>query len=265
MKRLALLVLPFTSVTAPVFGQVSLDQMASEFERPLDCGQRIWTEQEVASFLEAAVSYAPHIAANPRIAGTPGIIADNTRSGYYGGVYFGPIQVSDRQIDYYRMTIWGDIERGWTFNQHAYYRAVRSDSHPTWLLLEDSDLRDDFQITEEMALTIIGRVRDMVEQEARSADGELLVPLTEDEIDHLHRFEASYWTPRDVEFADSEPPPWWEGHMVITAKSQQPDAHHNVYQSAVQFAITDEGLTFVRTIPKYDVFEYLGLRRSGCN
>jgi hypothetical protein len=232
-----------------IFAQDSVQKMAVEFERSLGCDHRRWNDQETSSFLEAAVFFAPSLASNPRIAGTHGRIGDN-KLGYHGAVVFGPLRVSDRQIDYYAMSIWGDVDKGWRFLHHHTYSARSSNRHPIWLLLADDNLRDDFQISEELALDIVSRVRSMSEQKVRSADGELLVPLTANEIDRLHGFEVEFWTPSDFIRKDVEPP-WWEGHRVITAKSQQPGSHRYEYQSAVQFAMTSQGPKFIRVFPAH--------------
>lgn len=80
----------------------------------------------------------------------------------------------------------GDIARGWSFDHKVSHRAILTDKHPTWILLHDDNPNDDFEFDEETALTIINRTREMAEQQVRSAEGELLAPLSSDEIDRLH-------------------------------------------------------------------------------
>lgn len=258
MRSLLFATLSLCGVGTPVWGQATLQQVASQFEQSIDCGQRIWNQQELESLLEAAVSYEPQLSSNPRIAGTDGAISANTRIGYIGGVYFGPIVVSSREIDYDRMTVTGDIATGWELKRDKHIRAISTNEHPTWLLLEDENLSDGFEVTEEQALDIVRTVTNMAEQRPRSADGTPVVPLTAGEIDRLDRFEGLFWTPPD---RAGEKAPWWAGHFVITAKSQVPGSHKNVYDAGVQFAVIDGGLKFMRANPAYDVFAELGLER----
>ncbi|MEM6709232.1 MAG: hypothetical protein AAF648_10650 [Pseudomonadota bacterium] len=230
----------------------SLETIAVQFEQSLYCGQRIWSKEETASFMRAAVSFAPHLAANPRIAGTKGVIATTPR-GYYGGVFLGPIRVSERELRYDWMTIWGGLDHPWAFLPSETYRGVLIDEHPTWLLLVDTSLQDDIEVTAAQATTVIRLSKE-------------LSGLSPAEIQKLHRFEISLFSPPDIILTEStREVPWWEGHFVITAKSQDPGSHTGVYDAGVQFAVTDQGLKFIRSIPAFDVFEEHHLRRRVCD
>ncbi len=131
------ILLLFALVENRALAQQEMDEVASEFESSLSCGHRIWREEEVESLTGAVISYAPHIASNPRIAGTIGGVRQRTTLGYDGGLVFGPIPVNHRQIDYYGIQASGDLVRGWEFVLHTKYSALRIDVSPFWILLVD--------------------------------------------------------------------------------------------------------------------------------
>lgn len=211
---------------------------APEMETAFDAGQRIMTPQEQESLLKAAGSFAPELTQHPRIAGTRGVISSGNISGYYGAVYFGPIPVSPSQAQYLSMTIWGDIQRGWTFDHLTRHACLHVDSHPTWLWLTEP-------VTEAQALDALRQLRGRVGNGPPSDDVSWLELITPQELRNVRRFTYHYWGRGDLVTPD-EVRAWYYEHYIVTAISQAPGLSEHDYFAAVNFAVTDEGLKFVR-------------------
>jgi hypothetical protein len=211
---------------------------AGEMETAFDAGQRILTTEEQESLLMAAGAHVPELAAHRRIAGTHGVISAGNVTGYYGGVYFGPIPISERRADYLSMTIWGDIQRGWNFDHVTRHTCVLVGDHPTWLWLTEP-------VTETLAKDALRQLRSMVRNGTPSDDESWAGLITREELRNVRRFTYQFWTPSDV-VVPGQVEPWYSGHYVLTAMSQGPGLREYDYFAAINFAVMEEGLKLIR-------------------
>ena len=201
-----------------------------EFERMLASGHEIWSEEEQASIIAAAVAHVPEITQQPRIAGTTGRISAGNISGYYGGVWFGPITRDGTTVEYLSMTIWGDADRWWRFDHEKWHRIVQIDGHSNAIWLEPG-------VQLEYAAEILEILSSMQAQGSS-------VALTTSEIEGIRQFRRSYYTPPDVIY-ENMTRHWYERHFIISAYSQPNGWIRRGGVALAQFAEVEDGLQLV--------------------
>jgi hypothetical protein len=250
----SLLVAVLAFCPAKSLSQVALEEAGSIFERSLSCGQALFSEQEIASLIESAVSYFPAITSNPRIAGTAGRVSRGTINGYYGGIVIGPINQGDRRADYYYFSVSGDLNRGWTLDVYQRDTIVLQDQGPAYLLLIDGDLEDDFEVTETQAQKVLAAELSRNSQVAMR--------------NQLHRYQYAFSNLPDVSIhrkqAMNGPLSWAYNHYHIIAYSQELGSHPSVYNAIYNYAVIDGELHFVSESPGYNLFEQPGVERDEC-